>query len=156
MPYPATLNQPWWSYDIGLIHMIGMSTEHNYTNNSPQYNWLKKDLSKVNRTLTPWILFNGHRPMYINSDYYGRLTHCELFFFKHLRAVSFFLFFFVILLIRMYCVYECTMCSPVFKCIYVCVNKYVHKYLDEFFCTLILLFIIIEFILFYCIVHLQT
>eukprot|EP01035_Chromulina_nebulosa_P022753 gene22753-29460_t len=71
MPYPATVNQPWWSYDVGLIHIIGMSTEHNYTRDSPQYNWLKNDLRKVNRTLTPWILFNGHRPMYINSDYYG-------------------------------------------------------------------------------------
>ena len=24
MPYPATTNTPWWSYDVGLIHMIGI------------------------------------------------------------------------------------------------------------------------------------
>jgi hypothetical protein len=74
MPYPATTNQPWWSYDVGLVHLVGMSTEHNYTINSPQYMWLKNDLQKVDRTKTPWIIFNGHRPMYINSDYYGRLV----------------------------------------------------------------------------------
>ena len=32
----ANTSTPWWSYDVGLIHMIGMSTEHNYTTGSPQ------------------------------------------------------------------------------------------------------------------------
>jgi hypothetical protein len=68
MPAPATTNTPWWSYDIGLIHMVGMSTEHNYTIGSPQYLWIENDLSSVNRTKTPWIVFSGHRPMYVDSD----------------------------------------------------------------------------------------
>lgn len=29
-----------------------------------QYQWLKADLAAVDRTKTPWILINGHRPMY--------------------------------------------------------------------------------------------
>ena len=63
MPYPATTDKPWWSYDIGLIHFVGMSTEHNYTNGSEQWYWLKADLESVDRDKTPWIIFGGHRAM---------------------------------------------------------------------------------------------
>lgn len=69
MPYPASLNEPWWSYDVGLLHLVGVSSEHNYTRGSKQYLWLKNDLESVNRTLTPWIIFGCHRAMYVNSDY---------------------------------------------------------------------------------------
>lgn len=69
MPAPATTNEPWWSYDIGLIHFVGMSTEHDYTLGSKQNAWLEADLAAVDRSVTPWVVFGGHRPMYINSDY---------------------------------------------------------------------------------------
>jgi hypothetical protein len=68
-PYPASTNKPWWSYDIGLIHFIGMSTEHDFRVGSEQYLWLEGDLGGVNRTVTPWVIFGGHRAMYINSDW---------------------------------------------------------------------------------------
>jgi acid phosphatase type 7 len=71
MPAPAVTNQPWWSYDVGLIHFIGISTEHDYTIGSEQYQWLENDLKNVDRTISPWIIFGGHRAMYINSDYGG-------------------------------------------------------------------------------------
>jgi acid phosphatase len=29
-----------------------------------QYKWLKKDLSSVDRTKTPWVIVMSHRPMY--------------------------------------------------------------------------------------------
>lgn len=29
-----------------------------------QYNWLKNDLASINRTRTPWVFVNCHRPMY--------------------------------------------------------------------------------------------
>lgn len=63
-------NKPWWSYDVGLMHMIGMSSEHNFTIGSPQYLWLENDLAHINRSSTPWVILNLHRAMYINS-YYG-------------------------------------------------------------------------------------
>jgi hypothetical protein len=69
LPFPAKTDTPWWSYEVGLIHFIGMSTEHNYTTGSPQWLWLKNDLEKVDRAVTPWIIFGGHRAMYLNSDY---------------------------------------------------------------------------------------
>ena len=68
-PAPATTNEPWWSYDVGLIHFIGMSTEHNFTEGSPQWIFLDADLAAVDRSITPWVIFGGHRAMYINSNY---------------------------------------------------------------------------------------
>lgn len=38
-PFPSTVDRPWWSYDIGLIHMMGMSSEHDFRVGSEQYNW---------------------------------------------------------------------------------------------------------------------
>lgn len=55
------------SYDVGIIHFVGMSTEHNYTRGSEQYAWIENDLKSVNRSLTPWIIFGGHR--YENMRY---------------------------------------------------------------------------------------
>jgi hypothetical protein len=74
MPAPATTNQPWWSYDVGMIHFVGMSTEHEYAIGSKQYLWLEHDLKSVDRTVTPWIIFGGHRAMYLNSNYGGSET----------------------------------------------------------------------------------
>lgn len=74
MPAPATTNQPWWSYDVGLIHMVGMSTEHDFSIGSTQYQWLENDLKNVDRTKTPWIIFGGHRAMYLNSNYGGGVS----------------------------------------------------------------------------------
>lgn len=74
MPAPATTNAPWWSYDVGLIHFIGISTEHDFTIGSAQYNWLENDLKSVDRTKTPWVIFGGHRAMYLNSNYGGSVS----------------------------------------------------------------------------------
>lgn len=56
-----------WSYDIGLVHYIGISTEHDYFIGSTQFKWIEHDLRNVDRTITPWIILIGHRPMYVNS-----------------------------------------------------------------------------------------
>ena len=65
----GSTNKPWWGYDVGIIHLVGMSTEHDFRKGSEQWDFLKADLAAVNRTKTPWIIFGGHRAMYINSDY---------------------------------------------------------------------------------------
>ena len=53
-----------YSFNQPLVHTIMLSTEHNMTSGSPQYNWVKKDLQSFNRTVTPWIIVEMHRPMY--------------------------------------------------------------------------------------------
>ena len=46
-----------------------MSTEHDFRPESTQHDWLEADLQSINRTVTPWVIFCGHRPMYINSNW---------------------------------------------------------------------------------------
>jgi len=54
----------WYSFDYGLVHVVQMSSEHDWTQGSEQYQWLDKDLASVNRTLTPWVVLTSHRMMY--------------------------------------------------------------------------------------------
>ncbi|KAK3124185.1 hypothetical protein QOZ80_7BG0583060 [Eleusine coracana subsp. coracana] len=63
---PDTTNL-YYSFDSGVVHFVYMSTETNFVQGSDQYNFLKADLEKVNRTRTPFIVFQGHRPMYTSS-----------------------------------------------------------------------------------------
>ena len=39
LPLLASQDKPWWSYDIGLIHFVGMSTEHDFRVGSEQHTW---------------------------------------------------------------------------------------------------------------------
>ncbi len=60
-----TINNNWTSLDLpGVAHVITLSTEHNFTQGSAQAKWLLSDLAAVNRTRTPWVLVQFHRPMY--------------------------------------------------------------------------------------------
>ena len=65
-----------------------MSTEHDFTPGSPQYAWIEQALANVDRTVTPWLMVAGHRPMYVDSDYVGPATaklkeHMEALFVKY-------------------------------------------------------------------------
>jgi hypothetical protein len=55
---------PFYSSDIGPMHVIFASTEHSYHPGSSQHAFLVRDLSAVDRLRTPFVVFSGHRPMY--------------------------------------------------------------------------------------------
>ncbi|XP_043692993.1 probable inactive purple acid phosphatase 27 [Telopea speciosissima] len=64
-PMPTTdKDKPWYSIEQGPVHFTVISTEHDWSPNSEQYQWIEKDLSSVDRSRTPWLIFTGHRPMY--------------------------------------------------------------------------------------------
>eukprot|EP00244_Chara_vulgaris_P002338 TRINITY_DN1408_c0_g1_i6.p1 TRINITY_DN1408_c0_g1~~TRINITY_DN1408_c0_g1_i6.p1 ORF type:complete len:617 (+),score=86.88 TRINITY_DN1408_c0_g1_i6:193-1851(+) len=63
----AGLDTPWYSVDYGPIHFVVMSTEHDFKDGSAQFSFLEQDLASVNRRRTPWVIFSGHRPMYVDS-----------------------------------------------------------------------------------------
>ena len=65
----------WYSYDYGLVHFTVISTEHDFTPGSPQYQWIESDLKSVDRTTTPWVIVAGHRPMYTSEVGYGNQIH---------------------------------------------------------------------------------
>ena len=45
-----------------------MSTEHDFRPISEQFAWLENDLQNVDRSVTPWLIFSGHRAMYVDSN----------------------------------------------------------------------------------------
>ena len=65
----------WWSYDVGLAHVVGMSSyapvgpERGLFDGAeaPMREWLRADLSRVDRDATPWIIAVFHVPWY-NSN----------------------------------------------------------------------------------------
>jgi hypothetical protein len=64
---PATRNL-YYSLDVGSVHFVYISTETNFLSGSSQYNFIKHDLKSVNRTKTPFVVVQGHRPMYTTSN----------------------------------------------------------------------------------------
>jgi len=71
---PGDNRNMFFSFNIGPVHFISISTEFYYFLNYglkpviAQYNWLEKDLASVDRTKYPWIVVFGHRPMYCTND----------------------------------------------------------------------------------------
>ncbi|XP_021887436.1 probable inactive purple acid phosphatase 27 [Carica papaya] len=63
MPTPEK-DKPWYSIEQAGVHFTVISTEHNWSKNSEQYEWMKNDMALIDRSKTPWLIFTGHRPMY--------------------------------------------------------------------------------------------
>ncbi|KAF6165186.1 hypothetical protein GIB67_000770 [Kingdonia uniflora] len=64
---PATRNL-YYSFDVGVVHFVYISTETNFLTGSEQYNFIKLDLESVDREKTPFVIVQGHRPMYTTSN----------------------------------------------------------------------------------------
>lgn len=65
MPSSSTSNSVFWfSYDYGSVHTTVISSEHDLSPGSIQYEWLENDLKVVDRTRLPWLVLELHRPMY--------------------------------------------------------------------------------------------
>jgi len=89
--YRARFNMPgntdslMYSFNMGPVHFIGISTEVYYFMNYGlkmlvnQYEWLENDLIEAtkpqNRKLRPWIVTFGHRPMYCSNHNDNDCTH---------------------------------------------------------------------------------
>jgi acid phosphatase type 7 len=76
----------WYSFDHGLAHFVVYNTETDYPNATDepggsgaedggpfappgtQLAWLKRDLERVDRKKTPWVIAAGHRPWYVSSS----------------------------------------------------------------------------------------
>ncbi|QCD88917.1 alkaline phosphatase D [Vigna unguiculata] len=67
-PMPTSAkDKPWYSIEQGSVHFTVISTEHDWSKKSEQYQWMQKDMASVNRQKTPWLIFTGHRSMYTSS-----------------------------------------------------------------------------------------
>ena len=50
-----------YAFDYGSVHFLVMSTEHDFRQGSLQYQYLSNELASVDRSITPWLVFAGHR-----------------------------------------------------------------------------------------------
>ncbi|KAK9707184.1 hypothetical protein RND81_07G178300 [Saponaria officinalis] len=64
---PATRNL-YYSFNVGPVHFVYFSTETDFLQGSDQYDFLKRDLENVDSRKTPFVIVQGHRPMYTTSN----------------------------------------------------------------------------------------
>jgi acid phosphatase type 7 len=67
----------WYSFDLGPVHFVSFSTESDYpgapvdlkryARAQTQLQWMAADLVAVNRSVTPFVVVMGHRPIYVDS-----------------------------------------------------------------------------------------
>jgi len=57
----------YYSFDVAGVHVIMLGSYAPFDSSSPQFNWLKTDLQKVNRTNTPWVVVLIHAPWYSSN-----------------------------------------------------------------------------------------
>ncbi|KAF2310035.1 hypothetical protein GH714_006258 [Hevea brasiliensis] len=66
VPYTAcgSTSRLWYSIKRASAYIIVMSSYSAFGKYTPQYKWLEKELPKVNRSETPWLIVLMHCPMY--------------------------------------------------------------------------------------------
>ncbi|GLJ46489.1 hypothetical protein SUGI_0979710 [Cryptomeria japonica] len=57
----------YYSFEVTGVHIIMLGSYTDYEEGSDQYQWLKDDLSRVDRVKTPWLIVLFHAPWY-NSN----------------------------------------------------------------------------------------
>ncbi|KAB2023276.1 hypothetical protein E1A91_D06G007300v1 [Gossypium mustelinum] len=73
VPYESSRSTSplWYSIKRASAYIIVLSSYSAYGKSTPQYKWLKKELPKVNRSETPWLIVLVHCPIYnSNSHHY--------------------------------------------------------------------------------------
>jgi len=68
-PTPASSVPGAYVAILGPIALVSMNTEVDFRTGSPQWTWLDRALGSIDRTQTPWVLFAGHRPGLVDSDW---------------------------------------------------------------------------------------
>jgi hypothetical protein len=71
MPGKEKSHNSYYSYNVGPAHIVSFSSEAyfwQYWAVAQQFEWLKKDLASVNRSVTPWVITMAHRPMYCSDS----------------------------------------------------------------------------------------
>ncbi|KAM7253314.1 hypothetical protein ACFE04_008808 [Oxalis oulophora] len=65
----------YYSFNAGGIHFIMLGSYVAYNKEAHQYKWLKSDLAKVDKNVTPWLVASWHVPWY--STYKGHYREAE-------------------------------------------------------------------------------
>ncbi|CAA7400609.1 unnamed protein product [Spirodela intermedia] len=66
----------YYSFDAGGIHFIMLGAYVSYNRSGNQYKWLERDLAKVDRSTTPWLIATWHAPWYSTYRAHYREAEC--------------------------------------------------------------------------------
>jgi len=61
-------NNLFYSFGVGSVHVVMLSSEHALDGPSPQLAWLASDLAAVDRGLFPFVVVGLHRPVYTSTN----------------------------------------------------------------------------------------
>ncbi|KAL5711705.1 Purple acid phosphatase 15 [Ranunculus cassubicifolius] len=66
----------YYSFNAGGIHFIMLGAYISYNRSGEQYQWLKRDLANVDRSVTPWLVATWHPPWYSTYKPHYREAEC--------------------------------------------------------------------------------
>ncbi|KAK9733921.1 hypothetical protein RND81_04G101100 [Saponaria officinalis] len=66
----------YYSFNAGGIHFIMLGAYIAYNESADQYKWLERDLAKVDRSVTPWLVATWHSPWYTSYQAHYRENEC--------------------------------------------------------------------------------
>ena len=67
------LKLPWYSFDLGNVHFVTLSSEFSVNYNGPQYRFVEKDLVHAKSNGSKWIVVFVHKPSYTSKSTHGPL-----------------------------------------------------------------------------------
>ncbi|KAH7678036.1 Acid phosphatase protein [Dioscorea alata] len=72
VPYKASgsTSPLWYAIKRASAHIIVLSSYSAFGTYTPQYEWLQTELTKVDRTKTPWLIVIVHSPLYNTNNYH--------------------------------------------------------------------------------------
>jgi len=70
MPHAASQSSSalWWSRDVGPAHVVSLCSYADTSEGSLQRRWLEKDLKRVDRNATPWVIVMIHVPWCVTNS----------------------------------------------------------------------------------------
>ena len=54
----------WYTFAVGSVTVIQLSSEHRCSPGTPQGDFVARELARVDRSVTPWVVVTHHRPVY--------------------------------------------------------------------------------------------
>ncbi|KAG0623436.1 hypothetical protein M758_3G174500 [Ceratodon purpureus] len=66
----------YYSFNAGGIHFIMIGAYIDYNRTGEQFRWLKEDLARVDRNVTPWVIALTHPPWYNSYKSHYREVEC--------------------------------------------------------------------------------
>ncbi|CAH8356356.1 unnamed protein product [Eruca vesicaria subsp. sativa] len=66
----------YYSFNAGGIHFVMLGAYIDFARSGAQYEWLKRDLAKFNRSVTPWLVVTWHPPWYSTYTAHYKEAEC--------------------------------------------------------------------------------